>query len=143
MHAFTSSAILLLIPGSSFPLSTVSRVTARDDHRAAQSSFATDFAAAFDRAYNSLAGGGSSVALARQAVGATNFAHCPDIGGRIDFPAPSPRPAHQPFNASQAAMQSAAMEQSLAASRKRAVTFSWPAKKGQSSEQCKRQALKS
>ena len=40
-------------------------------------------------------------------------------------------------------MQSAAMEQALAASRKRAVTFAWPAKKGQSSEQCKRQALRS
>ena len=40
-------------------------------------------------------------------------------------------------------MQSAAMEQALAASKKRAVTFAWPAKKGQSSEQCKRQALRS
>ena len=35
------------------------------------------------------------------------------------------------------------MEQALVASKKRAATFAWPAKKGQSSDQCKRQALKS
>lgn len=55
-------------------------------------------------------------------------------------PAPT---SHRPFNPEQAARQKAAMDEALADSKKRTATFAWPAKKGQSSDQSKRQALKS
>lgn len=48
-----------------------------------------------------------------------------------------------PFNSEQAARKSAAREQALAELKKHPTAFAWPAKKGQSSEQAQRQALKS
>ena len=64
--------------------------------------------------------------------------------GWVVKPAGVHNPAdYRPFNLDQAAMQSAFRTQALADSKKRAAPFAWPARKGHSSEQCKRQALRS
>ena len=127
---------------------------------------ATVFANALSGTYDCLASGIPAAAPASQSAGCPVHVVNPvgDVDGSIDpnaagigrwvwddesrgwvvKPAGVHNPAdYRPFNLDQAAMQSAFRTQALADSKKRAAPFAWPARKGHSSEQCKRQALRS
>ena len=103
-------------------------------------------ASAFSLAYERLAAG-PLIATPDDQVNVTGRLGCaiPPVDDGLFSPAEQPvlLASHRPFNPEQAARQKSAMDQALADGKKRAASFAWPAKKGQSSEQSKRQALKS
>ena len=109
---------------------------------AAGRSGSDDLRDAFSRAYDRMASGLSS-GHPRQADCAGSRAvkaAKTDVNTSASASAPA---ISLPFNSEQAARQSAAREQALSELKKRSKVFAWPAKKGQSSEQAQRQALKS